>query len=194
MNDEQTPNSDIPEPTPGPTMGGSPIVVPQGGLKVSWGLGFVGCLSALICVTAALFAPVLQSAGASMETQNCLSNLRRVSRALLLYADANGDLLPGGQWAEQLVSIEPDRLVYACPHQRRIDPRSSGYALNTAMAGKKLESVQNPGQVPMVFDSKATAPGAIADPADVPRPGRHKNGRLNNIAYADGHVASVDAN
>ncbi len=194
MNDDQTPDSDIPEPMPEPAIGGSPIVVPQGGLKVSWGLGFVGCLAALICVTAALFAPVLQSAGASMETQNCLSNLRRVSRALLLYSEANGDLLPSGQWVEQLVSIEPDRLIYACPHQRRIDPRSSGYALNTAVAGKKLASVQNPEKTPMVFDSKATAPNAIAAEGEVPRPGRHKNGRLNNVAYADGHVASVDAN
>lgn len=172
----------------------APILVPERGLKVSWGLGAIGCFAALICIFAALVLPVIQSAGASLESSSCAANLRQVGRAMLLYAEQNAGKLPGAGWNEDLIAIEPDRVLYACPRQRRLDPRSSGYALSSEVAGKKLDSIQDPGSVVLVFDSLPTVPGAIAKPNEVPRPGRHRNGSMNNVVYVDGHGAPVPAN
>jgi prepilin-type processing-associated H-X9-DG protein len=108
------------------------------------------------------------------------------------YAEANDDLLPGEKWDVALHSIEPDPVTYACPHQRRVDPKSSGYAMNRVLAGKALGKIEAPATTILVFDSKPTVPGVLADPADVPRPARHRNGRVNNAAYADGRVAEFE--
>lgn len=170
----------------------NPIQVPQGGLKTSWGLAFVGCLAAFLCMGAAILVPILKSAGSSVETQQCMGNLRRLARALTLYSEENGGLLPADDWHRKLEEFEPDTVSYACPHQRRVDPRSSGYALNKALAGKRLDGQGK--DAPLVFDSAVTVPGAVDDPSNVPRPGRHRNGRVNNVAYADGRVASVPVN
>lgn len=176
---------------PGPNS--NPIAVPSGGLKVSWGLGFIGCLSALMCIAAAILVPFWKSAGSSYETTQCMGNLRRIGRAVMLYAPDNNGLLPGDGWQRDLAKYEPDEVAFACPHQRRVDPGSSGYALNKAVAGKKLDEIQNPEETYLVFDSRPTVPGSIADSKAVPRPGRHRNGRVNNVVYADGRVNSVPA-
>lgn len=170
----------------------SPIQVPEKGLKVSWALGIVGCLAAMLCAGAAIIAPILSSAGQSMQTNTCMDHLRRLSRASFLYAEENGGMLPAEGWDILLEPYEPDELTYACPTQRRVDPRSSGYALSKLVAGKKLDGIENPTRTPLLFDSKVTAPGAVADPADVPRPGRHRNNRANNVAFVDGHVETLN--
>ena len=171
----------------------TPIEVPSSGLKVSWGLGAVGCLAAMMCIAASIIMPILKSAGTSRETQLCLGNLRRLSRAVILYSEEHDGRLPGQGWNRDLAKYEPDEVVFACPHQRRIDPRSSGYAMNSALVEKKLPEVTDPASTPLLFDSRPVVPGTITEPDDVPRPGRHKNGSENAVAYADGHVTTVPA-
>lgn len=171
----------------------NPIHVPEKGLKVSWGLGIVGCLAAMLCAGAAIIAPILSSAGQSMQTNQCMENLRRVSAASFLYAKENNDTLPAEGWHTLLREYEEEDIAFACPAQRRIDPASSGYAISKAVAGKTLATIDNQEKTPLFFDSKVTAPGAVAADTEVPRPGRHRNQRANNVAYVDGHVETVDA-
>lgn len=171
----------------------SPILVPSGGPKVSWGLGVVGCAAALVCMAGAIIAPIMQSAGSSRETELCLSNLRRIARAAILYSEDNGGRLPGQEWNRALAKYEPDEVSFACPHQRRIDPRSSGYALNKTLAGATLDAIQDQDKTVLFFDSRPVFPGTITDPSDVPRPGRHRNGKRNGVAYANGRVEAVPA-
>lgn len=172
--------------------GNTRLAVGESGLKVSWGLGAVGCFAALICAAGVIIAPILKSAGASTESSQCASNLRRISAAMFEYAEANGGLLPGEKWNDALASLEPDPVVFACPHQRRTDPKSSGYALNKVLAGKPLAKVEAPATTVLVFDSRPTVPGVVTEVSDTPKPGRHRNGRSNNVAYADGRVGSVE--
>jgi hypothetical protein len=123
-----------------------------------------------------------------METSNCMTNLRRLGTAMLLYGQEHDGVLPGEGWNKDLRVYENDEVTYACPHQRRIDPRSSGYAMNQEIAGKKTADVHDPASTPLVFDSRPTVPGALAAPSDLPRPARHRNGTVNVVAYADGSV------
>lgn len=184
-------NDDPREPGPQDGVPSNPIVVPSGGMRVSWGLGAVGCFSALLCITASIVMPILKSASTSRETQQCLGNLRRLSRAMMLYTDDNDGKMPGQDWNKDLSKYEPDEVMFACPHQRRVDPSSSGYALNKALAGKVMKDIENPGQTVMLFDSRPVIPGTITEPTNVPRPGRHRNGKQNGVAYADGRVEAV---
>jgi len=155
-------------------------------------LGCVGLAAALLCITAAIIIPIVSSAGSSYETNQCLGNLRGLARASFLYADDNNGSLPGAHWDDTLLKYEPNEVIYACPHQRRIDPRSSGYALAKRLAGQSLKDFPDQTTSVLFFDSRVTVPGALADPAEAARPGRHKNGRVNNVVYADGRAASVD--
>ncbi len=50
---------------------------------------------AIIAVLAALLLPVLGKSKAKAEGMTCASNLRQLSLAWFLYADDNGELLPG---------------------------------------------------------------------------------------------------
>ncbi len=171
----------------------SPIQVPEKGIKVSWTLGFIGCFAALICAGAAIIMPILSSAGESIGTNTCMDNLRRLSAASFLYAEENSGSLPAEDWPTLIEPHEPDEITYACPTQRRIDPRSSGYALSKPVAGAKLDAIDAQRTTPLFFDSKASVLGAIAEPTEVPSPGRHRNRRANNVAYVDGHVDTVPA-
>lgn len=178
----------MPDSSPDP----NPIAVPERGLKVSWALGIVGCLGALLCAAAGIIAPILSSAGQSVQSEQCMDNLRRLSKASFLYAEENSGVLPGEGWDETLYSIEPEDVTYACPSQRRLEPKSSGYALSRDVADQILDKIGNQYQTPLFFDSRVIAMGAVASPADVPKPGRHRTRRANNVAYVDGHVASVN--
>ena len=71
-----------------------------------------------------------------------------------------------------------------------------GYALNDALAGKKLnlngkplKTLPNASTTPLLYDSTNVSKNAHDAVASLPRPGRH--GGRNNILYLDGHVAAV---
>lgn len=105
-----------------------------------------------------------------------------------MYAAENDDRLPIKGWDRSLKKFQSDDIVFACPVQRRIDPRSSGYALSSDIAGKENAKFQSPENEVLFFDSIITQPGGIDKPGTLPRPGRHQNGNSNNVGFLDGHV------
>jgi prepilin-type processing-associated H-X9-DG protein len=138
--------------------------------------------------------PNQTTVGGSKQTTLCINNLGELANAALLYASQNNDQLPSGDWNRELRPLFTDAdadALFSCPVQRRVDPQSSGYALNARLAGKRLHSIGDPARETLVFDSAETRKSAIATPDAIPQPGRHDNGRSNNVAYADGHVRTV---
>src|SRR5208282_600662 len=96
----------------------------------------------------------------------CIYNLGEIFDATQLYAADHDDLIPKDDWNNKLApylrKIPDEELIFACPVQRRIDPESSGYALNDAVAGKSTKTVGAPDQTILVFDSQDTAKNAIS--------------------------------
>jgi prepilin-type processing-associated H-X9-DG protein len=142
------------------------------------------------CMAGAIIMPILSSANTSYSERACMTNLHELAKAGLMYADDNDGFLPVKGWNEPFHKYVPDDLTYACPVQRRLDPQSSGYALSSEVAGKERAKLEKQDTTVFFFDSQTTALGATAAPSDLARPGRHKNGRTNNVVYLDGRVAS----
>lgn len=172
-----TPDSDADRLTPKP--GFSP-----------W-LFVVGGVLAFGCMAAAIIMPILSSAGRNLSDGTCQANLRSLAVAAEMYAGENDGRLPIRGWDKSLAKFQPDKIVYACPVQRRIDPRSSGYALSELVAGKELASFEKPEETVLFFDSKVTQPGQVDNPDALPTTGRHRNGKTNNVLYLDGKIKSV---
>jgi len=154
----------------------------------------IGGIFALACMAGAIIMPILASEGRNVADTNCKSNLQSIASAALFYASENDDRLPIKGWDKSLRKFQPDLLVYACPVQRRIDPRSSGYALSEAVAGKELSTFESLADQPFFFDSAVTQPGMVDKASSKPRPGRHDNGRSNNTVFLDGHIESDSLN
>lgn len=140
----------------------------------------------------AIIAPIMQSQGRNVNDTLCQSNLRTIAQASMMYASENDDRFPIEGWDRTLQKFQDDPLVFACPVQRRMDPRTSGYSFSKELAGKEKPKIEAPETKVLVFDSQVTKPGAVGNPAEMARPARHGNAKSNNLVYADGHVESVD--
>ncbi len=151
----------------------------------------LGLVAAIGCMAGAILIPIMRSQGQSIGSNNCLHNLHELARASILYASENDDLLPGVGWDDSLLKQEPDEVIYACPAQRRLDPKSSGYALSKRVAVQPISKIPSPNREFMFFDSKVTEPGSVDDPSNVSQPPRHRNGSANNVVYVDGHSVEV---
>lgn len=146
----------------------------KGGIKVF--LGVFGCLTLITVFALLLMVPVFSSNDYSEQLEICKGNLARLGRAAILYSEKNGGHLPGKDWDKALAPYEGDEVVYSCPVQRRIDPRTSGYALNAEAAGKLVKDL--PTDTVLFFDSNELEHGSVASQNTMPVPGRHRRGML----------------
>lgn len=169
---------------------GKPTPVPTLRSQIKWGLGGILFFLLFGAGSIALLTP-LRFSGSPEEVNLCVDNLSRLQKAAALYAADHDGRTPGATWDRDLLVYESDPVVFACPRQRRIDPRSSGYALNEALIGKPFEELE-PNAI-LFFDSRLTEKSAVGNPKDFPVPGRHLNGRANNVVYANGQSASIPA-
>lgn len=153
-------------------------------------MGFFG---ALVCLTLFVFAPILRQAGGAVQSKMCVDNLRKLAAAQFLYAGDNNDALPPPRlWMNALKSYVPDDESFACPMVRQDDATGYGYSMNEGVTLRKLSGIQKPEDTPLIFDSSSLLRNATSTLAALPVPGRHRGGRENNIAYADGRVTAVE--
>ena len=158
----------------------------------------VPCALLLMAIIGALWIlPDLRSGRTSKQTAGCLSNLGELAQASLAYAADFDDHLPNGPWIDKLrpykKSLIDEDLIFSCPVERRLNPAMSGYALNKAIAGVRRSMIATANSTYLFFDSADAHPNAIADPTDLPSPGRHEHGRANNVVFVDGHVKTIPA-
>ncbi len=130
--------------------------------------------------------------------KDCPANLQSVYNAFEQYAELNDKLPDAAKWQDDtdFTSRIPQDEWLHCPAVSNRHDDKFGYALNDAVAGKKLnlngkplKSLPNAATTPLLYDSANTNKNAHDAVTSMPRPGRH--GGRNNILYLDGHVAAV---
>jgi prepilin-type processing-associated H-X9-DG protein len=133
----------------------------------------------------------------------CQSNLKRISRAMLMYAQDNDGRLPGaGNWDSAVVRYlrkDPNATprLFQCPSDRSA-PREPGYphsgsasyALNRRVGGRRVRDIADPESTVLLFDSSGRGTGMNGGPELLPSPPRHQE--RNNVAFLDGSVRSVE--
>lgn len=136
----------------------------------------------------------------------CVSRLRTVAEAQLLYAADNDERLPAAEkwvdaswsYAKEKRKADPEEnseSAFRCPTVSARRDGSYGYAFNSGLGGQKTSAIADPDAVELVFDSKDLARNAHGDPrSTIPGPeGRHDGGRVNGVGYASGRAGIVPA-
>ena len=117
------------------------------------------------------------------EQEACLSNLKQLTLAALMFAQDHDQTLPSAEkWTDEIMPYIKNEALLRCPAAPELE---CGYALNRDLAGKKLNALPNPAEAILFFDSNLGKRNATGTLEDVAIPGRHNGG--NNYAFADGH-------
>ncbi len=132
-----------------------------------------GVSVAMVCLLAAVLFPCFSRTRERARRTECLSNIKQISLGLLMYAEDNDHRLPAYRgWVDAVMPYVRNRKLFICPYDRDTFP---GYALNPALAGRRLDTLEQPAEVVMVYEAKD---GRLVE--------RHNEGA--NYGLADGHA------
>jgi prepilin-type processing-associated H-X9-DG protein len=117
------------------------------------------------------------------QKSHCISNVKQLSAALLLYMDDNNGYAPPiTSWRAELEDYKEGLQSLKC----KLTDAPYTYALNEATQGVRLNKVKAPEELVAIFESKSEHLNASGGPRDFVF--RHEGS--GNIGYADGHVKS----
>ncbi|MCW5933289.1 MAG: hypothetical protein KIT45_03195 [Fimbriimonadia bacterium] len=140
------------------------------------------------CVLSLILAPVFNQAEDEAIRTHCLSNLKQLGTAQMMYIQDYDEHFPmASQWGDLTEPYLKDRAKYRCPSVS--DQGGFGYAMNSEMSQKKFDEIKKPDQTLLLYDSTNLAWNAHDKVASLPDPHRHSD--KNNVAYADGHANGV---
>jgi len=114
----------------------------------------------------------------------CLSNLKQLALATLMYAQDYDEVFPpADKWCDGVMPYLRNEELFKCPS----DPQHDySYAFNRNLGGKRLGQIPRPAETVLIFDSTAGKKNAADAGESWPEEGRHNGG--NNCAWADGHA------
>lgn len=134
--------------------------------------------------------PARAAAYDATRNRTCPDNLKQLYIALQMYADSwDGLLPPADGWLAAIRDNVPKDAWLRCPDAGGAPGERYGYAMNTALGGKRLDRVADRAGTPLLYDSSDLRAGAHDAVATLPKPGRHM--LRNNVLYADGQVRSA---
>lgn len=126
--------------------------------------------------------------GPHADSQTCVSNVKQISMAMLMYAEDYDQAYPSGDWQSKLNPYVKLPGIFDCPSVKK-QGGSGGYAFNEELAGASLSQVKDPASMPAIFESAILQASLVASPLNSGKVGRHAEG--DTVGYADGHVKSV---
>ncbi len=118
----------------------------------------------------AMFLPLRRHGQAVM----CQSNVFRLSRAQLLYADDCDDHFPiGDRWMDRTMPYVIEDRRFHCPTVSLPGETKYGYAMNSQLSGSIRGTLVDPDNIPLIFDSSNLAASASDPFTSLPNPPRH---------------------
>ena len=117
----------------------------------------------------------------------CISNLRQLTMAVLIYADDGDGRLPNAAtWMDDIRPYIKAEALYHCPTDEQ---HQYGYAFNSELSGVNLKDIEDAANTVLLFESTSGRWNAADPVTSLPDPPRHGDG--NNFAYADGHATFI---
>jgi len=160
-----------------------------GGLGVAIaGVVVSGMMFMMIPIMAAMMLPALARAKSRAQTVQCMSHVKQLNLALLMYATDHNDTFPPAEsWCDLIKPYGGGLTVmFECPSQPQ---GQCAFAYNAALANKKTSEIRNPAQTVLVFSSAEGWNRAGGRDKAVPHKHNNRNGLT--LGFADGHTETV---
>jgi prepilin-type processing-associated H-X9-DG protein len=139
-------------------------------------------LGCLLLTAPAIPAPAsggqLFEAKRAAQATACLSNLKQVAMAFLMFCTDNDDVfrMTASNYKGKLMPYCKNGKIFTCPLDK---PGTTSYSFNPKLAGISASAVQDPSKTVLAYEGKA---GKLSF--------RH-DGKAA-VAYVDGHVRRLD--
>jgi prepilin-type processing-associated H-X9-DG protein len=157
------------------------------------GLALAGTIVSAVCLLLGLLLPAMLLPALTKMPQKaarvqCMSNVRQLNLALMMYATDNKETFPSGTtWCDSLMPyLGKTTNAYVCPlgspNQR------CHYALNARLVGVEMKDIQAPAQTVLIFE---TAGGWNVTGGRELLPAKGRHGGAYAFGFADGHAEIV---
>jgi prepilin-type processing-associated H-X9-DG protein len=130
-----------------------------------------------------LLAPMIAGAREDAQQSACMSNLKQLGLAFMMYLQDREGLLPEENWVAEVMPYINNAKVFVCPSREHLPV---GYALNEKIVGMDINALEASPQTVLAFESNVGGEAPVGGADDVPPEGVHNSGI--NVLYADGHV------
>lgn len=154
-----------------------------------------------VAVLGAILFPVFAQAREKARTMVCLSNVKKMSTGVLMYAQDYDEVLPKASvWMDKIgpymTQVRSDSLGvagadYHCPSVLPRSPDTFGYAYFSKLSNASMGRISDPRSTQMIYDSSNPRRNASDSMTSVPNPPRHGGHKGNVFAYVDGHAKYV---
>ncbi len=147
---------------------------------------------AIISILAGMLLPALSNAREKGRATVCLSNLKQLGLAFIMYVQDNDECLPPywdgnvTYWPEKIKPYGGEVLADNCPDWKGAG-QSYGVNAHLKDTGRKINYFIRPTKAPLVFDTKGVTAGNEEDLDWLDD--RHSGG--TNFCFVDGHAAWV---
>lgn len=160
----------------------------QGQLK-GQGLAIAGIIvSALfLLLMPALLLPALAKAKTKAQSIQCMNNVKQISLAVIIQANANTNTLPSAaSWCDAIQPTVGSPAVLQCAAGDK--NHRCHYAYNAKLDGLNLDSISNPALTVMVFETDG---GWNLSGGSELMPQKARHDSMVVVGFVDGHVEMV---
>ncbi len=129
------------------------------------------------------FDALLDEASAKAQAQACLSNMKQLCLAALMYTQDWDEHLVQGDWPEALSPYTMNQQIFVCPSRPELPV---AYAFNERLPGAALGNIRNPSTTVIFFESNIGGEAPTGGVEAVPEEPIH--GDFVTVGFVDGHV------
>ncbi|MGD9495818.1 MAG: H-X9-DG-CTERM domain-containing protein [Armatimonadota bacterium] len=130
-----------------------------------------------------LLGPMMAGARGKAQRSACISNLKQLGLAIMVYLQDHDNWLPDENWVEAVYPYIQNRSVFTCPSRPE---QPVGYALNEALLPMDMGDLPQAAETVLAFETLEIGEAPVGGPGLVPPEGIHEGGI--NVLFADGHV------
>jgi prepilin-type processing-associated H-X9-DG protein len=134
----------------------------------------------------AILEPMMGEARVRAQQSSCLSNLKQLCLAFLMYAQDWDERLPTKTWVKDILPYTGNAQILVCPSR---PDQKIGYAFNEALVGVNLKKIDRPSETVLLIEANLKDDNPLGSAKDIPEGGVHDGGV--NLGFADGHCKWV---
>jgi len=131
----------------------------------------------------------IAKAQASADSTTCISNVKQLGLATLMYCqDYDNSMPPASRWAQGLLPYAKNEWLFTCPTLRK-NNEQGGYAFDTRLDAAKMTAIPDPRSTVMYFESVTKQIGTTDPQTSLLMKPRHDD--KISVGYVDGHAQGI---